>query len=78
MYSSYSLMTSVFDGASDQRHVPAALYPRGKDQRYPLYRKLGGPQSWPGHRLEEKLFCLCLGLNFDHPVVQSVVRHYTD
>jgi hypothetical protein len=29
---------------------PAALYPRGKDPRYPLHRKLGGPQSRSGHR----------------------------
>jgi hypothetical protein len=26
------------------------FYPRGKDPRYPLYRRLGGPQSWSGHR----------------------------
>jgi hypothetical protein len=32
-------------GVSGQRHAPAALYPRGKDLRYPLYRRLGGPQS---------------------------------
>jgi hypothetical protein len=30
-------------GVSGQRHAPAALYPRGKDPRYPLYRRLGGP-----------------------------------
>ena len=29
-----------------QRHAPAAL-PPGKT-RYPLYRRLGGPQSWCG------------------------------
>jgi hypothetical protein len=34
-YSSYSLMISA----------PAVLYDRGKDPRYPLYRRLGGPQS---------------------------------
>jgi hypothetical protein len=37
-------------GMSDQHHTPAALYPRGKDPRYPLYRRLGGPQSRSGHR----------------------------
>jgi hypothetical protein len=36
-------------GVSGQRHAPAALYPRGKDPRYPLYRRLGGPQSRSGH-----------------------------
>ena len=29
---------------SDQQHAPAALYPSGKS-RYPLYRRLGGPQG---------------------------------
>jgi hypothetical protein len=37
-------------GLSGQRHAPAALYPRGNDPRYPLYRRLGGPQSRSGHR----------------------------
>jgi hypothetical protein len=37
-------------GVSGQHHAPAALYPRGKDPRYPLYRRLGGPQSRSGHR----------------------------
>jgi hypothetical protein len=37
-------------GVSGQRHAPAALYPRGKDSLYPLYRRLGGPQSRSGHR----------------------------
>jgi hypothetical protein len=37
-------------GASGQHHAPAALYPRGKDPRYPLERRLGGPQSRSGHR----------------------------
>jgi hypothetical protein len=26
------------------------LKPRGKNARYPLYRRLGGPQSWSEHR----------------------------
>jgi hypothetical protein len=32
-------------GASGQHHAPVALYPRGKNPRYPLDRRLGGPQS---------------------------------
>jgi hypothetical protein len=32
-YSSYTFMTLALDGDSD--HAPAALYPRGKDPRYP-------------------------------------------
>jgi hypothetical protein len=56
-------------GVSGQRHARAALYPRGKDPQYPLDRWLGGPQSRSGH---------CRGSNTDRPVVQSVVRLYTD
>jgi hypothetical protein len=37
-------------GVSGQRHAPAAFYPRGKDSRYPLDRRLGGLQSRSGHR----------------------------
>jgi hypothetical protein len=37
-------------GVSGQHHAPASLYPRGKDPRYPLYRRLGGLQSRSGHR----------------------------
>jgi hypothetical protein len=37
-------------GVSGQHHAPAALYPGRKDLRYPLYRRLGGPQSRSGHR----------------------------
>jgi hypothetical protein len=41
-------------GVSGQRHATAALYPRGKDPRYPMYRRLGGPQSRSGHRGSRK------------------------
>jgi hypothetical protein len=37
-------------GVSGMRHAPTALYPGGKDPQYPLYRRLGGPQSRSGHR----------------------------
>jgi hypothetical protein len=37
-------------GVSGQRHAPAAIYPRVKDPRYPLDRRLGGPQSRSGRR----------------------------
>jgi hypothetical protein len=35
-------------GVSGQRHAPAALYPWGKDPRYPFDWRLGGPQSQSG------------------------------
>jgi hypothetical protein len=38
---------------SGQLHAPAAL-PPGKEPWYPLYRRLGGPQSRYGHGGEEK------------------------
>jgi hypothetical protein len=41
-------------GVSGQCHALAALYPRGNDAQYPLYRRLGGPQSRSGCGLEEK------------------------
>jgi hypothetical protein len=72
MYSSYSFTTSAVDGVRGQRHAPDALY-----TRYPLYRRLDGPEPIWTHRLEEKSYCLCRGSNLDRLVVQSVVRHYT-
>jgi hypothetical protein len=50
MYSSYSFTTSALDGVSGQHHASATLYPRGKGPRYPLDRRLGGPQSRSGQR----------------------------
>jgi hypothetical protein len=64
-------------GVSGQCHAAAALNPQGKDPHYPLGRRLGGPQSRSGHRLQEKSFCLCRESSPDRPVNQSVVRHYT-
>jgi hypothetical protein len=61
-------------GLSGQHHAPAALLPRGKDPRYPLYRRLGGPQSQSGKRIQGKSFRLCRGSNLDRPVVQRVAR----
>ena len=45
-YSSTLSLTSALDGVGGQRHAPAAL-PPGKT-RYPLYRRLGGPQGRSG------------------------------
>jgi hypothetical protein len=36
MYSSYSFTTSALDGGERSESRPGALYPRGKDPRYPL------------------------------------------
>jgi hypothetical protein len=49
-YSSYSFLTSSLVGGEWSSSRPDRASPRGKDPRYPLYRRLGGPQSWSGHR----------------------------
>jgi hypothetical protein len=50
IYSSYSFLTSALDGCewSALRHGRALS--RGKDPRYPFYRRVGGPQNRFGHR----------------------------
>ena len=50
MYCSTLPSTSALDGVGGQRHAPAAL-PPGKT-RYPLYRRLGGPQGRYGRVLK--------------------------
>jgi hypothetical protein len=55
--------------------TPRPHFTPAKGPRYPLDRRLGGPQSRSGHRLKEK-FLTCA--EDRTPVVQSVVRHYTD
>jgi hypothetical protein len=47
MYSCTLSLTSALEGVACQRHAPAAL-PPGKI-RYPLYRRLGGPQCRSVH-----------------------------
>ena len=54
-----------------QRHAPAAL-PPGKT-RYPLYRRLGGPQNRSGQVLETSP-----SPGFDPRTVQLVASRYTD
>jgi hypothetical protein len=45
MYSSYSFLTSALDGGEWSASRPGERTPL-----YPLYRRLGGPQSRSGHR----------------------------
>ena len=54
-----------------QRHAPAVL-PPGKI-RYPLYRKLGGPQSRSG-----RVRKILPAPGFDPRTVQPVASRYTD
>jgi hypothetical protein len=65
-------------GVSGQLHAPAALCPR---ERTPGTHCTGG---WVGLRAgldteaRGKILCPCRGSNPYRPVVQSVVRHYTN
>jgi hypothetical protein len=62
-------------GVSGQHHAPAELYPRGKDPRYQLKRRLGGaPEPAWMQWLEEKSSA---PVGDQTPIVQTVVRHYT-
>jgi hypothetical protein len=45
----------------------------GKQTRYPLYRRLGGPQGRP-----ERVRKISSPPGFDHKTVQPVTSHYTD
>jgi hypothetical protein len=49
-YSSYSFLTSALDGGEGSVSHPGCALPSRKDTRYPLDRRLGGPQSWSGYR----------------------------
>jgi hypothetical protein len=54
-----------------QRHAPAALSP--EKTRYPLYRRLGGPQGRWG-----RVRKILIPSEFDHRTVQPVASRYTD
>jgi hypothetical protein len=66
-------------GVTDQRHAPAALYPR---ERTPSAHWIEGWVSLrAGLRTEaggKNPVCLRRGSNINRPAVQSVARHYTD
>jgi hypothetical protein len=58
---------------SGQLHAPATSAPE-RSPRYPLTRRLGGPQSRSGRRGEDNI----LDSNSDPSVVQPVASRYTD
>jgi hypothetical protein len=59
------------EGVGGQRHAPAAL-PPGKT-RYPLYRRLGGPQNRSGRMRK-----ISPPPEFDPRTAQPVASRYTD
>jgi hypothetical protein len=63
-------------GVSGQHHTPTALYPRGKGPPVPIVQEAGWePEPVWTQRLEEKSSA---SVGDRTPVVQSVVRHYTE
>jgi hypothetical protein len=56
--------------------TPRPLYPRGKSPRYPLDRRLGGPQGRSGRCGENS--CPHRDLSSDPSVVQPVASRYAD
>ena len=71
MYNSTLSLTSAIHGVGGQRQARVALRP-GKT-RYPLYRRLGGPQCRSGR---VRKFSPSSG--FDPRTVQPVAIRYTD
>jgi hypothetical protein len=71
--SSYSFTTLALDGGEWSASLTGRALPPGKGTPVPIVQEAGWAQ-----RLEEKSFRPCRGSNLDRPVVQSVVRHYTD
>jgi hypothetical protein len=63
-------------GVTGQRHAPAALLPPGKGPPVPIVKEAGwAPEPVWTQRLHEKSFAPAGNRT---PVVQPLVRHYTD
>jgi hypothetical protein len=77
MYSSYPFTTLALDGIEWSAWL-LSRYP-GKDPPVPT-----GQEAWWApepvwiQNLEEESYRLCRGSILDHPVVQSVAKHYID
>jgi len=71
MFSSTLSLTLALDGVGGERHGPTALLP-GKT-RYPLYRKLGEPQSRSGQVRK-----ISPPPEFDPRTFRHVASRYTD
>jgi hypothetical protein len=71
-YSSTLSLTLALDGGGRSTPRPGRLTP-GKETRYPLYRRLGGPQGRSG-----RVWKISPTPEFDPRIVQPVTRRYTD
>jgi hypothetical protein len=65
-------------GVSGQRHAQAVLYPRGYDPRYPLDRRLGGPQSRSGRRALKKNPLPLSGIEPDCPARSQTLYYLSN
>jgi hypothetical protein len=66
-------------GVSGQNHASAALLPPEKGPPIPIGQEAGwAPEPIWTQRIEEISFASRRGSNLDRPVIQPVVRHYTD
>jgi hypothetical protein len=78
-YSSYSFLTSALNGGEWSVSRPGHALSLGKEPPVPIGQEAGWvPEPVWTQRLEKKSFCLCQGLNPNHLVDQSIVRHNTD
>ena len=71
-YGSTISLTSALDGGWEVNVTPRPLYPPGKT-RYPLHRRLGGPQDRSG-----RVRKISPPPGFDPRTVLSVASRYTD
>jgi hypothetical protein len=75
-YSSYSFLTSALDGGERSASRPGRALPPGKGLPVPIEQEAGwAPEPVWTQRLEEKSSA---SVEDRTPVVQSMVRHYTD
>jgi hypothetical protein len=78
MYISYTFTPLALDGGDRSVSHPGHVLP---DERTPSTHCTGGwvgPRAGLDSQVRGKISCLCQGSNIDHPVVQSVARHYAD
>jgi hypothetical protein len=68
-YSSYSFLTLVLVGGEWSVSQPGHALAPGKGHRYPVDRRLGGPQNRFGHRGERKSSFACA--RDQTPITQS-------
>jgi hypothetical protein len=78
-YSSYSFTTSALDGGEWSASRPGRALPSRKGPPVPICTGVWvGPRAGLDTEARGRILCTCRGSNPDRPVVQPVVRHYTD